>query len=92
MQRIINDLSTELGLPKNVILNTYKSYWNYIKNTISKIDFDSINSEQEYNKVKVNFNIPNLGKLGCSYDRMIKIKQQNKYKDEAKYKKDKTNV
>lgn len=83
MQRIINDLSTELGLPKNVILNTYKSYWNYIKNTISKIDFDSINSEQEYNKAKVNFNIPNLGKLGCSYDRMLRIKQQNKYKDEG---------
>lgn len=92
MQKIINDLSLETGLPKNVILNTYKAYWKYIKDTISKIDFDKINSEQEYNKARTNFNIPNLGKLGCSYDRVIRIKQQNKYKDEAKHKKDKTNV
>lgn len=92
MQKIINELSSELGLPVSVVLNTYKSFWKYIKSTINTLDFDTINSEQDYNKSKINFNIPNLGKLGCSYDRMLRIKQQNKYKDEAKYKKDKTNV
>lgn len=92
MQKIINELSLELGIPKMVILNTYKAYWRYIKDSISKIDFNQINSEQEYNKAKVNFNIPNLGKLGCTYNRLLRIKQQNKYKDEAKHKKDKANV
>lgn len=92
MQKIINELSSELGLPEGVVLNTYKSFWKYIKSTINTLDFDTINSEQDYNKSKINFNIPNLGKLGCSYDRMLRIKQQNKYKDEAKHKKDKTNV
>lgn len=92
MQKTIKDLSIELGLSEKTIQEVYKSYWRFIRDTIRNIDFDNINTIEEYQRVKVNFNIPGIGKLGCPYDRMLRIKNQNRYKHAAKYKKDKTNV
>lgn len=92
MQKIINQLSEELGLNKQVVLNIYKAYWRFIKETIEGINFDNIHSKEDYKRMKVHFNIPNIGKLCCSYDRMNSIKNQIKYIEDAKHKKDKTNV
>ena len=38
-------------------------------------------SEEEFNKLKTNFNIVSLGKLSCTYDRYKRIKLREKYKN-----------
>lgn len=78
MQKIIDRLSRELNLPQDVIINTYKSYWAYIKNTIENLPLKEDLTEQDFNKLKVNFNIPNLGKLGFDYKRYLGVKKRNK--------------
>ena len=92
MQKIIKNLSNELGINEKALIEIYKSYWKFIRCTIEEIDFNDIVTEDDYSLRRVNFNIPNIGKLGCSFNRMQNIKKQNKYKDEAKHKKDKANV
>lgn len=95
MQKIIKQLSQELSISEKAIFNIYKAYWKFIKEKIINIDFDQIKSMDDYNKARVNFNIPNIGKLACSYERLNRIRQQNTYKqinNENKHKKDQTDV
>ena len=78
MQRTIDRLSRELNIPSDVVIKVYKAYWMFIRNTIEELPLKSDISEQEYRKLKPNFNIPNLGKLTCTYDRYIGVKKRNR--------------
>lgn len=73
---IINKVSEELDLPKDLVENTYKSYWNFIKDTIEELPLKTELTQKEYNKLKTNINIPSLGKLHCTYNRYIGIRNR----------------
>lgn len=96
MQKIINQLSEELSLPKEVIEKAYKAYWLFIKETIEKLPLKEDLSEEEFNKLKTNFNLPYLGKLSCTYSRWLGVREAAKIRlDKAyenKHKKGKTDV
>ena len=76
---IINTISKELNLPIEVIDRVYKSYWQYIKNTIQDLPLKEDLTEEEFSQLRTNFNIPSLGKLTCTYDRMHKVKKRFEY-------------
>lgn len=78
MQRVINEIARELLLPPDVIKNTYKAFWQYIKDSISSLPLDKDLTEGELNELRVNFNIPNLGKLVCPYHRYEAKKRRRK--------------
>lgn len=88
MQETIKRLSFELGIPKADILNAYKAFWKFIKETIASFPMKEELSEEEFNKLRVNFNIPNLGKLYCEYGRYKSLIES--YNND-KHKEDKTN-
>lgn len=73
---IINKVSEELDLPKELVENTYKAYWNFIKDTIEELPLKTELTQEEYNKLKTNINIPSLGKLHCTYNRYIGIRNR----------------
>ena len=73
---IINKVSEELDLPKDLIENTYKAYWNFIKNTIEELPLKTELTQKEYVNLKTNINIPSLGKLHCTYNRYIGIRNR----------------
>ena len=73
---IINKVSEELDLPKDLIENTYKAYWNFIKDTIEELPLKTELTQKEYNKLKTNINIPSLGKLHCTKNRYIRIRNR----------------
>lgn len=80
-KEIIKKVSEELGIEETVIRLAYNSYWDFIRKTIASIPFHDELSEEEYNNIRTNFNIPSLGKLNCTYDRYISLKERyNKYK------------
>lgn len=93
MQQTINRLSRDLNLPVDVVVKTYKAYWLFIRQTIESFPLKEDLSEAEFNKLRTNFNIPNLGKLVCTYDRYIGVKKRQKViqKKHAEYKENKTN-
>lgn len=78
VQKRLNELSRELSLPPTVIAKVYKSYWLFIRKHIESLPLKEDLSEEEFKALSVNFNLPNLGKLGCTYKRYLGMKKRNK--------------
>ena len=76
---IVDKVSEELNLPKEVVDKTYKAYWLFIKHHIQSLPLKDDISEEEFAKLRTNFNIPSLGKLTCTFDRMMGVKKRFKY-------------
>lgn len=73
---IIEKVSKELSLPKELVENTYKAYWLFIRTSIEKLPLTSNLTQEEFNGLKTNINIPSLGKLNCTYSRYLGIKNR----------------
>ncbi len=76
---IIGKVSEEMNIPLEVVDAAYKSYWKFIKQTIQSLPLKDDISEEEFAKLRTNFNIPSLGKITCTFDRMMGIKKRFKY-------------
>lgn len=84
---IIGKVSEELNLPKGVVDKTYKAFWLFINQSIQSLPLkDSIN-EEDFAKLRTNFNIPSIGKLTCTYDRMLGVKKRFKFIKQIREKK-----
>lgn len=90
MAETLENLSRELKIPKEKILDAYKAYWKFIKRKIEELPLKEDLNEQEFSKLRTNFNIPKLGKLHCTYPRYKTL--NIKLKENDKRKKSKTNV
>ena len=75
---IVGKVSRELNLPKEVVDKTYKAYWLFIKNHIQSLPLKENLNEEDFAKLRTNFNISSLGKLICTYDRMLSMKKRYK--------------
>lgn len=76
---IISAVSKELNIPKEVVDSAYKSYWMFIKQTIQSLPLKEDINEEEFSKLRTNFNIPSLGKMVCTFDRMMGVKKRFNY-------------
>ena len=84
---IIGKVSQELGLSIEIVDKTYESYWKFIRQTIQSLPLKDDISEEEFAKLKTNFNIPSLGKLTCTHDRMLGMKKRLKFIKQIREKK-----
>lgn len=80
----IDHIANKLELPREVVKEAYESYWKYIRCTISELPLKDDLSEEEFNKLRTNFNIPSIGKLSCTYSRYKAIKDRYKYINKIK--------
>ena len=78
IQKHVDAVAQKLNIPKSVATVAYRNYWMFIKETIGNLPDLSSVSEQEFNQLKVNFNIPRLGKLTTNYGKIYKA---NKFKE-----------
>lgn len=89
---IVGKVSKELDIPVEVVDKAYKSYWKFIKETIQALPLKEDIDEEEFSKLRTNFNIPSLGKLSCTYNRMIGVKKRfehiKRLKNNDKHKED----
>lgn len=76
-QKIVDKIAHELSIPKHVATVAYRAYWMSIKDTIEGLPDMSNISEEEFDKLQVNFNIPSLGKFTTNYKKVCKA---NKFK------------
>ena len=88
MNNIYKKVADELNLPEELIKNTYKAYWRFIRDSIESLPLKENLSEEDFSKLKTNFNIPSLGKLSCPYDRMQGVKMKYLYAKQLIKKKD----
>ena len=75
---IYTKVADELNLPIEVVIEAYKSYWKFIKETIQILPLKDIQNEREFTQLRTSFNIPSLGKLGITLDKFLKMKRCNK--------------
>lgn len=73
---IINKVSKELNVPIELVENTYKAYWNFIRITIEKLPLKTELTQLEYRNLRTNINIPSLGKLYVTWNRYIGIRNR----------------
>lgn len=85
----IQQASRNLCLNKKIVEQVYKSYWSFIRNSIEEISLNNI-SEEEFNSIIHNFNLPYIGKLYVEYEKIEKYKRNLKYKQNARNKGNKT--
>jgi len=76
---IVERLSKELNVPEEVVDAAYKSFFTFIREAIVDLPLKEELSEEEFNELKTNFNIPALGKLHCTYERYLGMKERQKY-------------
>lgn len=75
-KEIINKVSGDTNIPPDTVDKIYKAYWRYIRDTIQTLSLKDNLSEEEFSKLKPNFNIPSLGKLTCTYKRYLGVKER----------------
>ena len=88
MKNLYKKVAEEMNIPVEVVEYAYKSYWKFIRETIQELPLKEDLSEEEFAKLKTNFNIVSIGKLSCTYDRYLRKKKQLEYQKYAKNKKD----
>lgn len=72
----IKQVSTELGLPPQVVKEAYESYWTFIRNNIKALPLKEDLSREEFDKLRTNFNIPSIGKMSVTWERYLGKKKQ----------------
>ena len=73
---IVDKVSEDTGIPAEVVDKAYKAFWSYIRNSVQELPLKRELSETEFLSLRPNFNIPSLGKLTCTYQRFIGVKER----------------
>lgn len=76
---IIHKVAEDTNLPVEVVDRTYRSFWLFIRATISELPLKSSFTEEQFSELRTNFNIPSLGKLTCNYGRYKGVKKRFEY-------------
>lgn len=76
---IVKKVSQDTGISEGIVDRAYKSYWLFIRDTISNLPLKEDMNSEEFNKLRTNFNIPSLGKLTCNYNRYLGVKKRFEY-------------
>lgn len=76
---IVNKVSGDMLLSPDIVDKTYKAYWKFIRDSIQELPLKNELSEEEFQSLKPNFNIPSLGKLTCTYKRYSRVKEKFKH-------------
>ena len=71
---ILNNVSRTLGISPDVIEKVYKAYWLYIKTTIEALPLKDNLNEEEFLKLRTNFNVQSVGKLCVKWNRFVGCK------------------
>ena len=87
LRKASRNLSVDLKLVEAV----YRSYWLFIKTQVTSVPLKDI-SEEEFDSLDTNINVPYLGKLYVEYEKIKKYRRRLKYLEEhVEIKKNKAN-
>ena len=79
----IQKVARKLSVDQKLVEAVYKSYWKFIKTQISSVSLKEI-SEEEFNSLDINFNLPYLGKLYVKYEKIERYRRRLKYLEDVK--------
>lgn len=80
----IAEVASNLGLEEKIVEESYSGYWKFIKDKIEELPLKQVKTEEEFNQLRTNFNVPYLGKVTCSYKRFLGVKKRLKYLEDRR--------
>lgn len=72
----LQQVANELNLPVKVVKEAYESFWYFMRETTKTLPLMDDLTEEQFNELRPNFNIPSLGKLGVTYKRYTGVKKR----------------
>ena len=72
---IIGEVSIRLGIPEGVVSKTYKAYWKAVREHIESLPLKEDLTDEEFQKLQPNVNIPSIGKLNVTLERYKRKKK-----------------
>lgn len=84
LELAISGASHELGLPSELVEKVYRAYWLAIKQVVQALPLKEDLTEEDFSELRASVNIPSLGKLYSSYDRVSGVKRRFKYLQQIK--------
>lgn len=81
---IISEVAEKLSIPKETVNKVYRTYWKVIREHITSLPLKEDLSDEEFNKLQPNVNIPSIGKLYITLDRYKRMKKMQEYKIQFK--------
>ena len=84
----LKQASRKLNVDQKMVELIYRSYWKFIKEHVSSMVLRDM-TQEEFDSVVTNFNIPYLGKLYVVYDRIENFKRKQKFYEDVKAENDK---
>lgn len=88
LKEIISQVSESLGLPEKIVDRTYRAYWKAIREHMSSLPLKEDLTDEEFQKLQPNVNIPSIGKFHVTLDRYHRMKKQHAIFEELKTRKD----
>lgn len=77
-RKIVKKLAEKYNVTYDEASDIIESLFIFIRRTITSLDIQSIETEEQFIEITKNFNIPNIGKL---YANIYNFKKYKKYKD-----------
>lgn len=88
---LIHSLGLKYGLQDDVIRKIVNSPYKFTREIIVNLELEEIETEEQFEELKVNFIYKYLGKLYTTFDRLNRIKKQSEnlknYNNNEKWKK-----
>lgn len=75
---IITKVSEECGLSKDFVNKVYRAYWKAVREHIEAQPLKEELTDEEFQKLQPNVNIPSIGKLYVTLDKCKKINKSIK--------------
>lgn len=79
LNEIYEQVAKDLGLEPEVVKAAYQSQWQFIRNTIEALPLKGELSEEEFSQLRTSFNIPSLGKLYTTDEKVRRAKRRVEY-------------
>lgn len=77
--KIITEVSKETDLPCEVVDKVFRAYWLFIRNSLQSLPLKEYLSEEDFSKLRTNFNIPSLGKFTCTFEDYLRRRKIHEY-------------
>ena len=79
MDEIYAKVAGDMGIRIEVVRAAYLSQWQFIRNTIEALPLKEELSEEEFNQLRTSFNLPSLGKIYTTRDKVQRTKRKIDY-------------
>lgn len=79
LNEIYESVAKELGIAPEVVKAAYQSQWQFIRNTIEALPLKEELSEEEFSQLRTSFNLPSLGKIYTTHEKIQKAKRRVEY-------------